>query len=290
MRNLALSITRRLMHFRNSALLAVFSFAIIYGVGADMYRWPPNMALEVGDAAQASEQADNTATRDGKADEATYMLTTQRHSYFQRDDKGSLELRNKLPVRSEKIYHLQRTIYPNKTAIVIMDPWTDMASEHLNQYFGRITKSRIMPLVNKALERGHPIIVLTNDPGTVAYNTKVSPELAALAAEGQADILYHQDLDDDAFAKHLRSRGIGSLIYMGFASNMCVIGRRMGMIPMVHHGFRLFFVPQASAAVEYPDTWENQATHHATTRIIAQWIAEIIDYSEFMQTRETGPD
>ena len=142
-----------------------------------------------------------------------------------------------------------------------------------------------MPLVKKALERGHPIIVLTNNPDVVEYNTEIHPGLAALAAKGKANILYHQDLDDDAFAEHLRSKGIDSLIYTGFASNMCVIGRQMGMIPMVHHGFRLFFVPQASAAVEWsPDTWESQSTHQAATKIISQWIAEIIDYDEFTQT------
>lgn len=81
----------------------------------------------------------------------------------------------------------------------------------------------------------------------------------------------------------MRSQGIDSLIYIGFASNMCVIGRRMGMIPMVHEGFKLFFVPEASAAVEYPDTWQDQSIHRATTRIISQWIAEVIDYEEFMQ-------
>jgi hypothetical protein len=64
---------------------------------------------------------------------------------------------------------------------------------------------------------------------------------------------------------------------------MCVIGRRMGMIPMTHRGFRIFFVPEASAAVEYADTWHDQSMHKATTKIISQWIAEIIDYDEFME-------
>lgn len=268
------------MLFRGCALLAAFSVVFLCGFGVGVHDWSPLSVLNPQDA-RASEPADAEPT--DKSQNAAYKLATHRQSYFKRDANGALELRDNLPFRSEGKYCLERTIHPPQTAIIIMDPWVDMAASHLNEYYGRIAKSRIVPFVNKALERGHPIIVLTNDPDTVEYNTNIHPELAALVAKGQASILYHQDLDDDAFADHLRSQGIDSLIYTGFASNMCVIGRRMGMIPMVQQGFRLFFVPQASAAVEYPNTWENQSIHHATTKIIAQWIADIVDYDAFMR-------
>ena len=214
---------------------------------------------------------------------AAYVVTTHRQSYFKLDAHGTLDLRNGLPYRSESRYRFERTVDPNKTAIVVMDPWVDMASEHLNEYYGAIAESRIVPLVTQALDKGHPVMVLTNDPKLVKYNTGIHPELAALAAGGAIEVLFHQAADDDEFAKRLRSKGIDSLVYTGFASNMCVIGRRMGMIPMVHQGFRLFFVPEASAAAEYPETWQDQTIHQATTKIISQWIAEVIDYDELMR-------
>lgn len=83
-------------------------------------------------------------------------------------------------------------------------------------------------------------------------------------------------------------RGIGSLIYVGFASNKCVMGRPMGMIPMKHRGFDIFFVPEASAAIELPDTWEDQSIHAATTRIVSQWIAQIIDYETLLEALSSG--
>ena len=218
----------------------------------------------------------------------TYTLGTHRQSYFKLDGKGVLALQDKLPYRSERTYHFERTIHADKTAIVIMDPWVDMASEHLNKYYGAIADKRIIPFVRHALKLGHPIIVLTNKPELVKYNTGIHPELVALEAKGKSKTLYHQDLDDKEFASYLRGRKIDSLVYIGFASNMCVIGRRMGMIPMVHQGFRLYFVPEASAAVEYPDTWEDQSIHLATTKIISQWIAEIVDYDEFMLAGSTA--
>ncbi len=99
---------------------------------------------------------------------------------------------------------------------------------------------------------------------------------------GEIIKLFHDDFDDDRFAHYLRSQGIDSLIYIGFSSNMCVIGRRTGMIPMVQQGFRIFFVPGASAAIELADTWNEQSIHKTSTTIISQWIAEIIDYNDFM--------
>jgi nicotinamidase-related amidase len=274
--------TLRLTFFSRVALLAAFAVVFTCGAVVGMYHWRPFVVLKAGEDDLPKEQTGKPPTNH-KSNNSAYELATYRQSYYKRDDKGALKLQQNLPIRSENTYRLQRTIHPNKTAIIIMDPWVDMASEHLNKYYGKIAKSRIMPLVYQAIERGHPIIVFTNDPDIVDHNTKIHPELAALAAMGKANMLYHQDLDDDAFADHLRLKGVDSLIYTGFASNMCVIGRRTGMIPMVHHGFRLFFVPQASAAVEYPDTWENQSIHQATTKIISQWVAEIIDYNEFMQ-------
>ena len=225
-----------------------------------------------------SARAADAAPRRGPA----YTVGTHRQSYFRLDENGGLVERDGLPFRDEKIYHLKRTIDPATTAIVVMDPWIDMASKHLNDYFGRIAESRVVPLVNKGLQRGHRVIVLTNDP-SIKYNTKIHPELAALVEAGQATLLYHQDLDDDQFAEYLRKDGINTLIYTGFASNMCVIGRRMGMIPMVQQGFKTYFVPEASAAVETEGTWETGAVHRETTNIISQWIAEIVHYDDFMQ-------
>ena len=271
---------------RGFTLLALLSAAFLYGVGVGVYQWPPSNLLrdskQVIDGGSEMSQSVESATPG-----TSYQITTYRQSYFKLNSNGALEEENGLPFRSEETYRFERVIDPGATAIIVMDPWVDMASAHLNETYGRITESRVLPLVTKALERGHPVIVLTNDPEKVEYNTNIHPELSALASSGKIEVIYHQDLDDGEFAAHLRSKGINALVYTGFASNMCVIGRRMGMIPMVHHGFKLFFVPEASAAVEYPDTWDSQSIHHATTQIVSQWIAEIIDYDDFIDPKAT---
>ncbi len=218
-----------------------------------------------------------------KSEEKTYDLSTSRLTYWALDENGELELENSLPFRSEGECRFQRTIHPHKTAIVIMDPWANMASEHLNEYFGKVVDSYTLPFVKRALTLGHPAIAITNDPSKEEYNTHIHSGLQALADEEKLNIIYHQDLDDRSFASYLRSQEIEALIYTGFASNWCVIGRKMGMIAMKNQEFKMLFVPAASAAVEYGDSWEDQSIHKAITKIISQSVAEIIDYEEFMK-------
>lgn len=61
---------------------------------------------------------------------------------------------------------------------------------------------------------------------------------------------------------------------------MCVLGRPAGIINMLQEGFSLFFIPEASAAMETKDTWESQKIHKATTKIISQSMAKLIKYSD----------
>ena len=221
-------------------------------------------------------------TRAGAA--LAYTVHTHRTSYFKLDDLGNLELRGGFPYRAEGPYQFQRTIRPEETAIVVMDPWVDGPSQHLTDYLGQIAYLRMIPLVMQASSRGHLIVILTNDPKTVTYGSKVYPELEQLAAKGKAVMWYHRQVDNRAFASYLRSHGVRSLIYVGFSSNGCVIGREDGMISMKNQGFTLYFVPEASAAMEYESSWNDQGIHKTTTLIISQGIAEIIDYGEFMRS------
>ena len=66
-------------------------------------------------------------------------------------------------------------------------------------------------------------------------------------------------------------------------TNMCVIGRPLGIIRMVHEGFRIFFVPDAAAAIEHKETWETQDLHKAVTMVLSQWAAELIDVDDVLK-------
>jgi nicotinamidase-related amidase len=213
-----------------------------------------------------------------------YLMKTMRRSYFGRNENGGY-LRNKSGalVRKEGTYFTDEAIIPNQTCIIVMDPWVDMESDHLNNYFGSITESTILPAVRNALAIGHPVVVLTNDPQKVSYNTAVHSDLASMATNRQLHILYHQDFNRSQFADMLKRNGIRKIVYIGFASNMCIIGRELGMIPMQNQGFSLYFVPEASAAVEREDSWNSLDAHEDATQLISQWVAGIWENSEWQR-------
>lgn len=223
-----------------------------------------------------------------RGEDTTYTLATYSRSYYGLLTNGRLDLKDSLPYRSEGIYHHSRAINPNESAIIVMDPWIDSPSDHLNEYYGNIAESKIVPLVRAAQTKGHPVIVLTNDCNFTQYSCKIHDELQDMANKEQISVIYHQSMDDEQFSNYLKKRQIKTLFYIGFASNMCVIGRKMGMIPMKLNGFQLLFVPEASAAVEEKDTWNSQSIHKETTKVISQWIGEIAKYEDMMNALSTN--
>ena len=50
------------------------------------------------------------------------------------------------------------------------------------------------------------------------------------------------------------------------------------MIPMKHQRFFIGFIPEASAAFEFGDSWESNDLHKTTTISISQWLGPIISY------------
>ena len=164
-----------------------------------------------------------------------------------------------------------------------MDPWVDLPDTWYNNRNRQVMDSLLIPFVDKMNKLKHDIFILTNDPKVVNYSTKVHPTLLKLSEEHEnVEIIYHQQMDDDRFSKMLRVRGINTLIYCGYASNKCVIGRELGMVKMFWKGFQLYFVPKASAATEIGESWETSSIHEFTTDLISTNFGEIIDYDEIM--------
>lgn len=223
-----------------------------------------------------SQQRDNSYSAD-------YIIDSYVHSHFALDNEGNLILKEGKPYPKEGIYRFKRKINPYKTAIVVMDPWVDMPSDFLNKQFKNVMEKYIIPLVKKAIERGHRVIIFTNNPNIFEYSTKIHSELENLCKSGKADLLYHQDFDDKSkLSNYLKSRDIDTLIYTGFASNICLLNRSVGMVSMKQENFKIFFIPEASAAIEYGISWRKKDIHNTVTKIISQSIGEIVEYMSFM--------
>jgi nicotinamidase-related amidase len=269
----------------------VLSFAL--GAGGSWYLKSEKQSVPAASHVSSTQavQSDLPKLNKNPVDYVFQIKTTSR-SFFARDETGSLipEQRNgkKYSQVGENVYKFSRPINTNKTALIVMDPFEDSGSSFLNDFYEPVTRKKLIPLINKSITLGIPVLVLTNSPLESAdYSNKVAPEIESLAKQGKLHIIYHQSTDSRGFSEWLRGTGINTLIYSGFASNMCVIGRDLGMIPMQIKGFRLFFVPEASAAVEFKDSWKNGSLHEATTLVISQWVGELINLNEFLSLSET---
>ena len=219
-----------------------------------------------------------------------FAIETHAASYYARDSTGGLvpELRdgkNYFKI-AEGHYRYTRAIDAQKTALLVMDPWEDSGSAFLNEYYRPIIANKLLPLIEKSIALGIPVVVLTNAPTPAGvYGSKIHPSIDALLYSGAIRLVYHGTTDANGFAQWLVDSSIDTLIYSGFASNNCLIGREFGMIPMKMLGFRLFFVPEASAAIEFEGSWKSGELHEATSLMISQWIGELIDLNDFLSLK-----
>jgi nicotinamidase-related amidase len=76
----------------------------------------------------------------------------------------------------------------------------------------------------------------------------------------------------EQFDAWLREREITTLLYTGFATNLCILESPAAMKPMRERGYRCVILREATMAVEFPDTLETLAHTRAALRYIEAWV------------------
>ncbi|MBN2115201.1 MAG: isochorismatase family protein [Anaerolineales bacterium] len=186
---------------------------------------------------------------------------------------GAMLLRNGLPYPDPGTgyYEFERMLNPAKTVIICMDCWRGMLDPELEAEFNDVAVNQIYPLMEAAADQGFTTVFLTNNPAQYSYNFGVNLNLAPIVWYHGGTVLYHQTYDMDngtTFGNWLRARGIDTLIYVGFASNACVLGRREGMFSMQYQFSKIYAVPEAMAGVEYTALGDG-TVHDASSLIIS---------------------
>jgi nicotinamidase-related amidase len=200
-----------------------------------------------------------------------------------------------------------------QTALVLVDVW---ATHYIDSWFeraARITRERIVPLMEAArqagvlvvhapspfvVERRHPESMPDRPPAShgdgwpppdfrgiyrsgehAAFGRAAEPRLARAqkryeTEQGIAEIAAPQPGDEviaDGPQLHdlLRERGILHLVYAGFATNWCVIGRDYGVIAMNGRGYNIVLVRDATDGVEFHDTVDERNEEQGTATQIA---------------------
>ena len=68
----------------------------------------------------------------------------------------------------------------------------------------------------------------------------------------------------------LEERRILHLIFAGFATNWCVLGRDYGIRSMSRYGYNMVLLRDATTGVEFPDTYDNLFTTEIAIREVEQ--------------------
>ncbi|MDE0315338.1 MAG: cysteine hydrolase family protein [Candidatus Poribacteria bacterium] len=106
-------------------------------------------------------------------------------------------------------------------------------------------------------------------PGIGIHWDKLSAQLSMSPAidvkEDEFVIATGQQLHD-----LLEERQILHLIFAGFATNWCVLGRDYGIRSMSRYGYNIILLRDATTGVEFPDTYDNLFTTEIAIREVEQ--------------------
>jgi hypothetical protein len=166
---------------------------------------------------------------------------------------------------------------PSETAVVIMDPWTDLSPPLPGADLPAIER-----MAQEAAEYGYLVVIATNDCEQ-AQPCRLPLSLLLMAERGDALVVYHGDTDE-AFAARLKALGVRRLVYTGFAADACVIGRPYGLLAQRWHFDRVDFAPSLSAALGGP------AAVKAVSDMVGRWVGQVVRWDAAACEWEDGDD
>lgn len=186
----------------------------------------------------------------------------------------------------------------NKTVIMIIDPWSDMQFPEVNESIEQHVDSYLLPLVELAVDKGISVYIFTNNPETIDYNTKktidyntkINAKLSQLVdGENVVELYYDSVGGTEGFGELLKNDGVENIIFTGYATQMCMLYRNVGVIPMWYNtDFDLFVIPEATMPVLADNKELDMAMrNNICTMLSQQRIADIIQYEDFIEYLES---
>jgi len=91
----------------------------------------------------------------------------------------------------------------------------------------------------------------------------------------------------EEFDTWLREREITTLLYTGFATNLCILDSPAAMKAMRGLGYRCVIVREATMAVEFPDSLETLAHTRAALQYIEAWVGYSTGADDLMRAYST---
>lgn len=150
---------------------------------------------------------------------------------------------------------------PRQTALVLIDVFDEHPNKALSERVQLNIKEKLVPLVD--LVRRKNILVLY-----ALHGFKLN---RALSIQKQDVILNFSS--SPPFHDFLQKRNIKNLLYAGYASNMCLLFRAVGIYHMsAYNKYNIIIVRDCTLAYETPKTLKGQWANEVVINMVeAQW-------------------
>lgn len=198
------------------------------------------------------------------------------------------------------------------------DYWVFMGSPQNHEHMWRIVKEEIAPAMQAARAIGMPVVHVQGaqiagrypelqppmvEPPPVPRARAISDHNSRRAnrvhGEGFVEWKHWADCDvaepvrpmqgdtvvvtTEQFDGWLRTRGIDTLLYTGFATNLCILESPGAVKAMSALGYRCVILREATTAVEFPETMETRSHTVNAIRYIEAWCGYSASSRDFIK-------
>ena len=131
----------------------------------------------------------------------------------------------------------------------------------------------VHPHQQEMLERAHGIGYMERSPLAQMRRAEI------VSPVGDEPLFFYSDVLDE----YLCSRGVDTLIYMGFAADMCLLGAEGGARPMLARGYRCVVIRDATVGVETPASFPQRLSTNYALHIFEWTLGFGCTFAQFQQ-------
>ena len=153
--------------------------------------------------------------------------------------------------------------------------WMDRQYPHIESRRSDAAAS-VHPVRQELFERAHGVDYMKRSPLAEMRRAEI------VSPVGDEPLVFYSDVLDE----YLSGRGIETLIYMGFATDMCLLGAEGGARPMLHRGYRCVVMRDATVGVESPDTFPQRMATSYGLHIFEWTLGHGCTFAQFRQAIE----
>ncbi len=177
----------------------------------------------------------------------------------------------------------------DEVALIVIDPWKDSPFPELNADIQDNVIEYTIPIIESAYDNGVKTLVFTNNPEIIDYDTEIVDDLRELVDDNVVELHYYDEFSDsNEFAQYMQGRGFNTLVYTGYAVEMCVGYRNSGVVSNYFSDYRTSFeryiIPEACLGLVSEDDNENNNMRDMTVMAYSQQnIADVIYFDDWIK-------